>query len=503
MSEVLYDEPRDIPRARMMLQRAQWAAAAFASYPHAAVARIAESVARAAYENAERYAEWAVRETGMGVAEDKRIKNEACSQGILDAYRGRDWASPRPDPARKIISVPRPAGVVFALTPSTNPISTLYFKVLIALMTRNAIVVSPHPMAKECSAGAARLLSAAAIGAGAPAGCVQVIEEPNVPLIEALMADKLTNVIVATGGLAVVRAANKSGNPTLAVGPGNIPSFVDATADVARAARQIVDSKSFDNSVLCTNESVLVAHDAIAEELTDNLRRSGAYVCKPDETERVRDKLFDNGRMRVDLVGRDADILAQEAGIAVPKGTRIIVAPFSHVVPEEPLAHEKLYPLLGMVRVSDATRGIDAAHAVTRIAGAGHSAAIHSSDHENVVAYGAAVNVLRVVVNAGASMALAGFGTDLAPSMTVGTGFFGGSSTGENLTPDDLVNWTRIAYPTDAAARVEPSERVRPAGPPIARVADERPRGPAPDVLRRDELRQLVLKELREFVRSG
>lgn len=496
-------ETAGVPRARMMLQRAHWAGTAYATYDPQRVARICEAVADVAYEGAQRYAEWAVRETGMGVVEHKRLKNELCSRGIVEAYRGQDFASARVDRERGVLELPRPAGVVLALTPSTNPISTVYFKVLLSLMTRNAVVVSPHPLARECSVDATRLLAAAAVRAGAPDGVVQVVEEPSIPLIEALMADEMTDVIVATGGTAVNRAAYRSGNPAIGVGPGNVPVLVDATADLARAAASLVDSKSFDNSLLCTNESVLVVEERVADAFVRLLQREGAHVCSEDEVARVRDALFPEGRFRADLVGRDAAALAREAGIRAGPRTRILVAPFPLVVPEEPLAREKLFPLLGLVRVPDTRRGIDAARALVRYTGAGHSAVIHSNDPATLMAYGAAVNVLRVAVNVGGSMGSAGFGTSLAPSMTVGTGFFGRSSVGENLEPRHLVNWTRVAFATDRAEAFPGFEELQPwsAQPEPAPVVSARaePAG-EPEELR-DEIVRLVLEELRELIR--
>ena len=243
-----------IDRARMMLQRARWAATAFAAYDRERTRRVVEAVADVAYQNAERFAVQAVEETGMGVAEHKRRKNEACSRGVAERYAGDDYVGVQIDAAAKIVAVPKPAGVVLALTPSTNPIATVYFKILLALMTRNAVVVSPHPLAKKTSADAVHLLARAAVAAGAPDGCLQVVEEPTIPLIEALLADDGVDVIVATGGTAVVRAAYRSGNPSLGVGPGNVPALVDATADVTQAARCLASSKAFDNSILCTND---------------------------------------------------------------------------------------------------------------------------------------------------------------------------------------------------------------------------------------------------------
>src|SRR5206468_7770483 len=228
--------------------------------------------------------EAAVRETGMGVVEHKRIKNEACSKGLVELYAGEDFINPRIDPAKKIVELPRPAGVVFALIPVTNPIATVYFKTLLALMTRNAVILSPHPQAKRCSADAARVLAEAARAAGAPDGAVQVVDEPNIPLLERLMADERIDLIVATGGPSVVKAAYRSGNPAFGVGPGNAPVLVDDTADLRLAARRIVASKSFDNSILCTNESTVLAFASIADRLLGAMKAEKAHICSAEET---------------------------------------------------------------------------------------------------------------------------------------------------------------------------------------------------------------------------
>ncbi|HUA41088.1 MAG TPA: aldehyde dehydrogenase family protein [Streptosporangiaceae bacterium] len=438
-----------IYQARQMLQLAHWAAGRFATYDRASVLAIAEAVAQVAHANAARYAEWAVKETGFGVIEHKVIKNEACSLGILQRYQDDDFVSPRVDEAAKILSLPRPAGVVLALAPSTNPISSVYFKVLLALLTRNAVVVSPHPMAKECCADATRLLAATAEKAGAPAGAIQVVDEPTVPLIEALMSDAATDVIVATGGTAVVRAAHRSGNPALGVGPGNVPALVDATADLAAAARMIADSKAFDNSVLCTNESVLIVQEPAAGKLLRELKSHHAVLLDDAARDQLRGYLFPDGRINAEAIGKDAAWIADRAGLRVPPRTRVLLAPIDLVVDEEPFAHEKLCPVLAVTRVQSAEQGIEAARAVVRLGGPGHSASIHSTDDSVIMRYAARVPVLRVTVNAGNSLGSAGFSTNLAPSMTLGTGYVGRSSVGENLEPRHLVNWTRVAYNAD------------------------------------------------------
>jgi acyl-CoA reductase-like NAD-dependent aldehyde dehydrogenase len=485
-----------VERARMMLQRARWAATAFASYDRERTQRVVDAVAEAAYQNAERFAIAAVEETGMGVAEHKRRKNEACSRGIAERYDVGDYVDAQVDAEAKIVAIPKPAGVVLALTPSTNPIATVYFKVLLALMTRNAVVVSPHPLARKTSVAAVGLLADAAVAAGAPDGCLQVVEEPTIPLIEALMADRGVDVIVATGGTAVVRAAYRSGNPSLGVGPGNVPALVDATADVAKAAACLADSKAFDNSILCTNESVAIVEERVADAFIRELGRNGAHVLDDEEAQRARDALYPEGRINVELAGKDAAALAAAAGITVPPTTRVLVAPFPLIVPEEPLAREKLFPLLGLVRVPDAARGIDAARALLRIGGAGHSAVIHSRDPRTILAYGAAVGVLRVSVNAPGSTGGSGLDTNLAPTMTVGTGFFGRSSLTENLQPKHLTQWTRLAYHVDEPlgdfSGLQPWS-VRPEPAPVASP-------PTNGDLTRDDLRAMILDELRDLV---
>ncbi|MYS86652.1 aldehyde dehydrogenase family protein [Embleya scabrispora] len=504
--------PDAAARARTLLERARWAADEFASFDRAQVDRIVRAVAQAGHDNAARYAEWAVRETGFGVVADKTTKNQACSLGLLARYGDEDHVSARYDADAKILEIPRPAGVVVALTPSTNPISTVYFKVMLALMTRNAIVISPHPAAKAASADAARTLHAAAVAAGAPADVVQVVDEPTIPLVDALITDPGCGVVLATGGTPMVRAAYGSGNPALGVGPGNVPVLVDATADVVAAAKRIVASKAFDNSVLCTNESVLLAEDSIAADLLRALDDAGAHVCDPVERDRLRAWLYPEGRLRTAAIGRDAAWIAEQAGFRIRPGKRVLVAPFERPF-EEPLTQEKLCPVLGFHTVADATRGIRLARLLLRWGGRGHSAAIHSRDRAAIMAFGAGVEAMRISVNVGASLGSSGFETNLAPTMTIGTGFVGRSSLGENLEPRHLVQYTRVAYnrdagvafddfaglqpwtarPTPPAARPAPHDTARPAG--ASQTPDGRAGRQELDLLR-EEIRRLVRAEL-------
>ncbi|MEY2503484.1 MAG: hypothetical protein QOI07_3821 [Verrucomicrobiota bacterium] len=494
-------------QADMMLERGKWAAEIFQRYDRPSTHAIAEAVARAAHAKAGEYAEWAVRETGFGVAAHKKLKNELTSLPFLDYYREWDFVNPRFDPQSKIVEVPRPAGVIFALLPSTNPISTLNFKSLSALLTRNAIVLSPHPAARECCVDAARHLAKAAEAAGAPDGIIQVVERPVMPLIEEFMRSDKTDVILATGGTAMVRSAYSSSNPAIGVGPGNAPVYVDATADLREAADHIADSKSFDNSILCTNESVLITVEDVEKNLKRELQRAGCHICSAEEVAALRHCLFHERGFNVEMVGRDATWIAERAGFKVAAKTRVLIAPIGLIGVDEPLSKEKLCPVLALFVAQDRRRALGMARAVLRLSGAGHSAAIHCRDPQTILDFGACVEAYRVVVNAPCSQGAAGFATNLAPTFTIGTGFFGRSSVGENVGPQHLVHWTRIALHKEATELAENLSRSSLAypGPLPAAPSDGVPRtavgAPPTATLRKVARGDAAKEELREEIR--
>ncbi len=497
MNEVLLKVPdAALERGRMMLERARWGAKHFQKLDRTATLRIVNAVAGAAFDKAQTYAEWAVRETGMGVVAHKRIKNEACSKGLVELYAGEDFSGPRIDESRKMVELPRPAGVLFALIPVTNPIATIYFKTLLALMTRNAIILSPHPGAKACSVDAGRMMMEAAKAAGAPDGIIQVLEDPNIPLIEKLMSDERVDLVIATGGPSVVKASYRSGNPALGVGPGNAPVIVDDSADIRRAAKRIVASKAFDNSILCTNESAVLAFACIADDLLAALKAEGAHICTDEETAKIRKLLFTGNGFNIAMIGKDASIIAREAGFAAPNA-KILVTPVTMVQPEEKLVREKLCPVLGFAKVGGIDQAISAARSMMRLSGQGHSAAVHSKNEINILALAAALPALRLAVNVGCSLGASGFETNLGPSMTIGTGFEGGSSLSENLTPYHLLQFTRIAYNKSADeafgnfAGLDPLHLPKPARPAAVLVASN----PDAGELRR-ELRRIIVEEL-------
>jgi acyl-CoA reductase-like NAD-dependent aldehyde dehydrogenase len=498
-------------RADLVLERARWAAEVFQRYDRDMTMAIVDAVAAAAHQHAGRYADWAVEETGFGVAAHKKIKNELTAHSLVDFYRDDDFINSRIDEGRKIVEIPRPAGVIMALTPSTNPIATINYKILIALMTRNAIVISPHPAARECSVDAAHTLADAAVAAGAPDGVIQIIEDPTIPLVEEFMSSPKTAVILATGGTAMVRAAYSSSNPAIGVGPGNAPVFVDSTADVDKAARRIVESKSFDNSALCTNESVLITLADIDARLRQSFKQARAYECNDDDVMRLRRYLFHERGFNIECIGRDATWIAQECGIRVPDNTLVLLAPISRIGIEEPLSREKLCPVLAYHVVKSRGQAIAQARAVLRIAGAGHSAAIHAMDEQVAMAFASAVESYRVVVNAPCTQGAAGFQTALAPTFTIGTGFFGRSSVGENIGPQHLVHWTRMAYNSEDseafgnyrglhAGFAGPLPEAPSDGVPGSNGYRSRDPGPAASSISevtKEELRRMIAEELR------
>ena len=496
-------------RAEMILDRARWASQIFQRYDRETTLRIAGAAARVAHAKAGDYAEWAVRETGFGVVEHKRLKNEMSSIALVDHYRDWNFVDPSYDEGAGIVRIPKPAGVVFALVPSTNPIATVYFKVLCALMTRNAIVISPHPAARDCCIDAVASLAEAAVEAGAPDGAVQVLEEISLPLVDEFMKSDRTDVILATGGVLMVRAAYSSSNPAIGVGPGNAPVYVDESADLKSAAGHIVDSKSFDNSVLCTNESVLITVESVASSLQRELTRAGAHVCDEAQTEALRRYLFHDRGFNVEALGRDAAWIAEQAGFRAPARARILVTPIRLVGVGEELSREKLCPVLGLLVARGHEQALMQARALLRFAGAGHSAAIHSTDHQSIMDYAAAVEAYRVVVNAPCSQGAAGFGTSLPPTFTVGTGFFGRSSIGENIGPQHLVNWTNVAWHENERDVADGSNmgRLRHPGPlpkaPSDGVPGEgRTRPPAPAVAAGSLDRDALREQIREIIAS-
>lgn len=499
---------RALSSARMKVGRAAWAARYYRNFSRDAVLAIAEAVARAGHDKAAHFADLAVAETGYGVVAHKTIKNRLCTHDLLAFYRDLDLVTPRIDAGRKIIELPKPAGVIFALAPVTNPVATVYFKAMLAILSRNTIVFSPHPGSKNVSAAAARHLALAAEAAGAPPGLIQCVEEPSVPLVQDIMASDRINVIVATGGNAMVRAAYSSGNPALGVGASNAVAYVDPSARVDAAAKCLVDSKSFDNSILCTNESVVLTLESNRANMERALRGAGAHVCNDADTARLRDYLFGDGGLNAAAIGKSAPWIAERAGIRVNPSARILVPVVAAPGQDDLLFREKLCPVLTLTAAVDFQQALTFAKYTAR-RGAGHSAAFHGTDTARLIAFSREVPVYRVVVDAPCSQGAAGFATHLPPSFTIGTGFAGRSSLADNLGPQHLVHWTRIAWGSDVPADLSGIDLSAltadsaPAARPAFAAAPAAHTPPEPDAISREELRRLILEELRGLRGDG
>lgn len=490
-----------IATAHMMVNRAHWAVRKFGRADRETVLKVAEAVARAGHAKAAFYADWAVRETGFGVVEHKKLKNELSALPLLDHYRDLDLVSPRVLPDEKMVELPKPAGVVFALTPATNPVATLYYKAMLAILSRNAIVFSPHPAARECSVDAARTLAEAAEAAGAPSGLIQCVEHPSVPLVQEVMSSDKVAVIMATGGGAMVRAAYSSGNPALGVGPGNAVAYVDPSAKVDAAAKRLVESKSFDNSVLCTNESAVLTLESNRGNVERALRSAGAHICNEADTDKLRDFLFTDKGLNIAAVGKSAVWIADQAGIRVSPSVRVLVPCLTSPGQDDALFREKLCPVLTLTSAVDFNQAMTVAAQILK-RGGGHSAAFHGEAPDRLLQFSNAMPVYRVVVNAPCSQGAAGFATHLPPSFMIGTGFAGRSSVGENVGPQHLVHWTRIAYNSDNAVPFEQFDLsvLDAKAPPAPGRAYAAPRAAATAALPesdRDMLRQLILEELK------
>ncbi len=472
--------------SRDLLRRARAAAEAFRRMPPAQAMAIAGTVAKAAAGRARHYAEWAVRETGFGKVEDKIDKNLSGSIRIYEAHRDRPIGGIRQDRERNIVEIGRPAGVIVGLSNSTSPVGTVYFKAMLALMTRNAIVFSPHPAALGCTADAARFLEKTARLAGAPADSIQILAEPTLKATNALMQADETDLVIATGGAAMVRAAYSSGNPALGVGPGNTPVYVDRTADLAFAAEKIVEGKQYDYGTPCSAPSVILADKPVGRELRGLFEREGAYFCSDEELATLEAAAFPGGRLNPAIIGQPAGRVAQIAGLSLPPETRAIVGFVKDAESVPPMAREKLSVLLGAAAVDGVEGAIAIARCMLRSAGSGHTAGIFTGDPEQAVLFGAALDYYRVVVNGDPTVGAVGQGTGLPVTFTIGTGFAGKSSIDRNLGPEDLIDWKRVAFPVgDVPAAGEGAERAK-----AARGTDA-----AVDALK-EEIRRIVAEEL-------
>lgn len=479
-----------VQEARQAVERAFEAQQIWANATQQQVDRVCAAMAEVAFLGAERLGRMAAEETGFGVPEHKKLKNEFASKRVWDSIKDiKTVGVINNDPEKLIYEIAWPMGVVAALIPSTNPTSTTINKILIAIKARNAIVCAPHPSAVQCSNETAKLMIVAAEEAGAPPGLINCLKQVSLPGTQELMAHKYTAVILATGGSDMVRAAHSQGKPAYGVGPGNVPAYVDRSADLEKAARYIVASKAFDHSVICATEQAVVADRPIANRLAQLMESEGAYFVDDSQANALREALFyPNGAIKVESVGKSAQYIAALAGIRVPSHARILVARLSKVGREEPLSREKMTTVLGWYEADGWEAGCNICIDLIQFGGRGHSLMIHATDEKVILAFGLEKPVFRIGVNTMATLGAIGLTTKIMPSLTLGPGGIGGSITGDNVTVYHLFNVKRMAF-----------EAVRP--PEQALRAGATPAGPiyGPEP---QQIERVVEEVVREILRS-
>jgi acetaldehyde dehydrogenase (acetylating) len=441
-----------IQEARRLAVAARDAQRVFASATQSDVDRICQAMADAAFAAAERLGAMAHEETGFGVAAHKSVKNQFASRAVWESIKDiRTVGIIGRDERRQILEIGSPVGVIAALTPSTNPTSTAMFKVLVSVKARNAVVVAPHPSARNCSNETVRIMAEAGERAGMPKGLVSCLRNVTLEGSQALMSHYATSLILATGGTPMVRAAHSVGKPAIGVGPGNVPVYVDRSADVSKAARDIVNSKAFDCSVICATEQSVVADRPIANQLRTEMQSAGAHWVNAEERSALeRTLFFADGRMNARSVGKTPQQLAALAGITVPRHARVLVADLDGVGKDYPLSREKLTTVLGFYTEADWHAGCERCIQLLRFGGDGHSLVIHATDQEVITTFGIEKPAFRILVNTWGTLGAVGVTTGLMPSMTLAPGGVGGSVLSDNITVHHLLNIKRLAYNTTA-----------------------------------------------------
>ena len=447
--EKVYAQVIDTNDLTDALTRCRAAQRRFAEYTQEQVDRIFLAAASAANRMRIPLAKLAVEETGMGVVEDKVIKNHFASEYIYNAYRDTKTCGViEEDPAYGIQKIAEPIGVVAAVIPTTNPTSTAIFKALLCLKTRNGMILSPHPKATDCTIAAAKVVLEAAVAAGAPEDIIGWIDQPALELSNQLMRE--ADLILATGGPGMVKAAYSSGKPALGVGPGNTPALIDDSADLLLAVSSVIHSKTFDNGMICASEQSVVVLDSIYDAVKAEFLRRGCYVLNAEEAEKLRGVILINGVLNAKIVGQTAHDIAALAGIDVPKKAKILIGEVESTELSEPFAHEKLSPILAMYRAADFSDALQTADRRVRDGGYGHTASIYLDEvnqNEKLAAFAHAMKACRVLVNTPSSQGGIGdlYNFKLTPSLTLGCGSWGGNSVSENVGVHHLLNIKTVA----------------------------------------------------------
>jgi acetaldehyde dehydrogenase (acetylating) len=447
-----------IQEARTLATAARDAQKLFIHASQAEVDRICQAMSEAAFAASERLGRMAAEETGYGVPEHKTLKNILSSKILWEAIKDIPTVGIiRQDLKRKIYDIAWPMGVVAALTPSTNPTSTTMYKILISVKARNGIVIAPHPFAAKCCVETTRLMAEAGERAGMPKGLISCMTRVSLAGTQELMKHKYIAVILATGGSDMVRAAHSVGKPAYGVGPGNVPVYVDRSADLKRAAKYIVASKAFDHSVICATEQAVIADRPIAAQLEELMKAEGAFFVNDEQAQALARILFSGHIPNPKSVGKSPQQLARMCGISIPATARILVAKLNDVGPSEPLSGEKLTTVLGWYEADGWEAGCERSLELIDYGGRGHSLVIHAQDEKIITQFGLEKPVFRILVNTLGTLGATGYTTGVMPSMTLGSGGVGGAITGDNITVHHLYNIKRLAYeitpPPDAAMR--------------------------------------------------
>ena len=447
--EMKYEIIDSVEKLEEAIARVKKAQAEFATYTQEQVDKIFLAAASAANKARIPLAKMAVEETGMGIVEDKVIKNNYASEYIYNAYKDtKTCGIIEEDKAFGIKKIAEPIGVIAAVIPTTNPTSTAIFKCLLALKTRNAIIISPHPRAKNCTIAAAKLVLEAAVEAGAPEGIIDWIDVPSLDMTNTVM--KEADIILATGGPGMVKAAYSSGKPALGVGAGNTPAIIDDSADILLAVNSIIHSKTFDNGMICASEQSVIVLESIYDMVKEEFATRGCYFLDERETEKVRKTIIINGALNAKIVGQSAAKIAELSGVTVPEGTKILIGEVESVDISEEFAHEKLSPVLAMYKAKSFEDALDKAERLVEDGGFGHTSSVYLNavtEKEKIDAFALRMKTCRILVNTPSSHGGIGdlYNFKLAPSLTLGCGSWGGNSVSENVGVKHLVNIKTVA----------------------------------------------------------
>lgn len=453
-----------IQETRNLIAKAKEAQEIYKTFTQEKVNNIVEEVAKAVEKEAVKLAKMAWEETGFGKWEDKVVKNTFASRVVYESIKDMKTVGIiREDEEKKFFEVAVPVGVVAGLIPSTNPTSTTIYKTLIALKSGNGIVVSPHPNAKNCIIETAKILNEAAIKAGAPEGLIGCITLPSLQSTNLLMSHKDTALILATGGEAMVKAAYSSGTPAIGVGPGNGPAFIDKSAKVELAVKRILDSKTFDNGVICASEQSVVVEKSMKDLVMNELKKQGAYFLNEEESKKLGNFILRaNGTMNPQIVGKSVEALASMANLKVPTGARVLISEQTTVGKNNPYSREKLTPILAFYTVENLEEGIKLCTEILMNEGKGHTLVLHSEDKNVIKEFGLRIPVSRLLVNTPGALGGIGGSTNLVPALTLGCGAVGGSSTSDNIGPMNLLNIKRVAYGVRELEDLRGSKQVEP-----------------------------------------